>query len=140
MPTSVASSPQDDLKAVPNGSSVYRRIAADWWIDDGEGGRRVSSQAFQDKDGYMSVAVGAVLDEMELGPEAALNGHEGYGLARLDVSFLRLTVHLGLTCLPTESEPWHGGVWGKKTSGVKNRLQGVAEIVVVPGNDSPNSS
>ena len=51
-----------------------------------------------------------------------LEEYDGYGLAKLDVSVLRGQLHLGSTSIATEREPWHGGVWGKKTGGIRNKL------------------
>ena len=127
-----AEGPNDDPHAVPADTVVYRRISPDWWVDDGSGGRRISSQAFQDHPAYMSVAIGLALTELEQPTDVVLDGFDGYGLARLEVSFLRRDLHLGVTREPTEVEPWHGGVWGRKSSGIRNKLANAAVVEVVP--------
>jgi len=80
----------------------------------------------------MSVAIGAVLQSMELPPEKVIDSYDGFGLARLEVTTLRQDIRLGISLIPTESEPWHGGVWGKKTGGVKNKLVTAALMLVEP--------
>jgi hypothetical protein len=110
----------DDPETVPSGSYLYRRIHPDWYVSVGED-FRVSSQAFQDKEGSMSVALGVILDERGLKPEDVLEAFENYGLLRFSVAFIR-SLHLGVIHSPTPAEPWHGEVYGKKTGGVRNKL------------------
>lgn len=124
--------PKDDPVGVPNGSYVYRRIVPEWWIPDGNGGRRLTSAAFIDLRGYVSIGIGKVLEEQGLGPEAAIADHEGYGLARLEVSWIRDSINLGITKEPTDREPWHGAIWGNKTKSIKSQLRAKAVILIEP--------
>jgi hypothetical protein len=117
---------------VPDGTYVYRRIVPEWWIPDGNGGHRLTSAAFIDRQGYVSIGVGEVLTEMSLSPEASLAAHEGYGLAQLGVSWIRSDLNLGMTREPTDLEPWHGALHGKKTPGKKTLLSKNAKILIEP--------
>jgi len=121
----------DDPVGVPNGSRVYRRIPPVWWIPDDDGGKRLTSAAFQDKDGYLSIGVGQVLDELGLAVDDILIGFEGYGLAGLEVAWIR-NLHLGVTREPTEDEPWHGAIWGSKTGSVKRKMSEEASVLIEP--------
>jgi hypothetical protein len=121
----------DDPVEAPAGSHAYRRINPEWWVPDGNGGHRLSTQAFQDNPNYLSVGLGSVLATCGEPPERVLEGYEGYGLADLDVSTIR-GLALGVTSIPTEAEPWHGGIWGKKTGSIKNKLQAMATVLVQP--------
>jgi hypothetical protein len=125
----------DDLDGIPDDTLLYRRIA---W--DMIGGRarvapgeiaQLSGNCFRDYSeekaqamGYpgpcMSFAVGTVLAERRIAPEALLEQYPGYGLAVVEAGALReLTTGSGLSCpqgimlAPTELEPWHGVVFDK---------------------------
>ncbi|SRR6266508_1281508 len=112
--------PLDDPRAVPSGSLLYRRINPDWYIDDGQG-YRVTSQAFHDLRGSLSVALGVVLEEMGLSPDVVVESYDGFGLVSLSTRFVR-SVGLGVVREPTKEEPWHGGIYGKKTGRIKSSL------------------
>lgn len=90
--------------------------------------------AFQDMRGSLSVGLEVVLIELGLSPDAVLADHPGLGLVSLPVSFLR-SLHLGVVKEPTEAEPWHGAVYGKKTGGVRNKLSQTALIVRAPSGE-----
>ena len=52
-----------DDPTIPDDSLVYRRITPEWYkVDPGTGERRLTSAAFSDLGGAMSVAVGIDVD------------------------------------------------------------------------------
>lgn len=115
------------------GSVVYRRINPSWWVPTDDGGRRITSQAFQDSGSYMSVALGVLLEEQGIEPAVVVEGFDGFGLAQLGVDFVR-GLGLGVTVEVDEAntEPWHGGVHGKKTGAIRTSLAGHALLVIEP--------
>lgn len=111
----------DDPAGVPDSSFVLRRITPEWYVPDGQGGHKASSQAFQDLHGAMSVGLSVVLDEMELPHSTPVEAFPGYGLLRFSAAFIR-ELQQGIVRSASEAEPWHGDVHGKKTGSVRNRL------------------
>jgi hypothetical protein len=109
---------------------MYRRINPAWYVDDDEG-RRVTSQAFQDLGGSMSVALGVVLRELGLEPEIVVESYEGFGLMSLSVGFVR-SLSLGVVREPTEVEPWHGAVHGTKSRSIRSKLAQHGQWVRLP--------
>lgn len=87
-------------------------------VPDGNGDMRVSSAAFQNLGAGMSVGLTAVLDLLSRDHLDVLLGHDGYGLLRFNVGWIR-ALQQNLTHSPTEPEPWHGDVVGTKTNGIK---------------------
>ena len=143
----------DDPEAVPDEAFLYRRV--DW---DRIGGRaacpagevaRLSGNAFSDYPnavarsmGYpgacMSVGLGPLLLVAGVGPSQLIEGHEGYGVARIRVGDLRrLTRSTGAPCpqgvmaWPTPAEPWHCVVFeladGERKKAVRAAIAQVAE-------------
>ncbi len=117
--------------SIPPSTVVYRRISPEWYGPPGEETKRVTSAAFQDKQGSLSVALEVVLLELELTPDVVLANHPGYGLVSLSVGLLR-QLNLGVIKEPTEAEPWHGCVYGKKTGSVRSRLSKEAKLIRAP--------
>jgi hypothetical protein len=121
---------------LPADSRAFRRIAPAWYVTDGSGYRRVSSQAFQDKDGAVSVGLECIMAELRLPPDRCLQGHAGYGLTGLGLGFIG---GLGLETRhePTTAEAWHGGIHGKKTGGIRSKLAKAATegLIVLPRTD-----
>ncbi len=77
------------------------------------------------------MALEVVLLELELTPDVVLANHPGYGLVSLSVGLLR-QLNLGVIKEPTEAEPWHGCVYGKKTGSVRSRLSKEAKLIRAP--------
>ncbi|HEY3830750.1 MAG TPA: hypothetical protein VGO03_00500, partial [Acidimicrobiia bacterium] len=124
--------PPDD-PAIPSSSSVYRRFSAQWWVNDGDGGKRLSSQAFQDHPKYVSVGLGVLIEAAGADPYVLLEGHDGYGLAQLSVGYLRQELHFGVVPEPTQGEPFHGGIHGKKTGSKRSKCAKHATVIVAAG-------
>lgn len=73
----------------------------------------------------MSVALGCVLEELGLEPEDVVVSHPGYGLVAVEVGFIR-KLGLGVVHDGNDDEPYHGGVYGRKTGKVRSRLRDAA--------------
>jgi|SRR3954471_16831323 len=120
----------DDDATVLDDEILWRRVPP-WHVvpDQNRVGRTVSSAAFDDDtDGNpMSVVLAGGAD----GPEAVLVGHEGFGLAGFRVSLAR-ELGLGVRRDPTESEPAHAVVVGRKSHGVRKRLRAGSRWVLRP--------
>lgn len=122
---------QDD-PSIPNDTEVWRRITPRWIkFDPAQGRRRPSSEAFQDSRDRtpLSVFLAAELS----GPDEALEGHDGYCLAALNVGFIR-TLGLGVSRHPIRGEdpPGHAWVVGPKTKKTRNKLARNTTWVVGP--------
>lgn len=87
-------------------------------VPDDNGGLRLSSAAFQDLEGGMSVGLTAVLDLISRDYLDVMLGHDGYGLLKFNVGWIR-SLQQNVLHSPTDHEPWHGDVVGKKTGGVR---------------------
>ena len=107
---------------VPDDSSALRRISEDWYVPDGRGGRRVSSAAFQLKDGTISVGLECVILALGLTSVVMISKHPSYGLAAVHIGVVRGDLGLGVRHDPTPEEPWHGGIHGKITKSCRNQL------------------
>jgi len=106
-----------DDQTVADADELWRRIPPDQWKPEGDG-FRVSSGAFQDSsDGTpMSVSLGK-----DNTPQNVLADHPGCCLAAVLAGEAR-AVKQGISRAPTEKDPHHTYVFGKKTGGVKNAL------------------
>lgn len=116
---------------MPSDSFLYRRVSSEWYVEDGTGGRRASTAAFQDLRGSLSVALSVILEHHDRTPADLIAEFPGYGVYRLSVRFVR-SLGLGVISDPTEEEPWHGSVHGKKTGGVKRQLSTGGDWVLHP--------
>ncbi len=133
-----------DDPSIPDGSLVYRRITPEWHkVDPGTGKRRLTTAAFSDLDGAMSIAIGVELEAGGHEPLEVVAKHPGYGLVALPVDELR-RLGLGVVRSPTDGELCHGDVYGKKTGSKRKKLRDMAEPrwVLKPDslNDTPGAS
>lgn len=116
-----------DDPTIPDDSVVFRRVTPEWFkVDPGTGQRRLTSAAFSDLGGAMSVAIGADLDAGHREAVEVVEGHPGYGLVALPVGELR-RLGLGVVRSPMDGELCHGDVRGKKTKGTRSKLRVLAE-------------
>lgn len=123
---------------MPSESFLYRRISPQWYCRDSAGGWRVTTAAFQDLRGSLSVAIGVVLERHNRRPEDVIAKFPGYGLYRLTAGFVR-SLGLGVVLDPTDEEQWHGSIYGKKTGSIKARLAVNGEWVVRPAEPASGS-
>lgn len=124
-----------DDPTIPNESIVYRRITPEWYkVDPGTGKRRLTTAAFSDHGGAMSVAIGVELEAGRYEPTEILANCPGYGLVAISVGELR-RLGMGVVRSPTDGELCHGDVHGKKTRATKKKLRDAAEQhwIVKPG-------
>lgn len=129
-----------DDPTIPDESVVYRRITPEWYkVDPSTGQRRLTSAAFSDLGGAMSVAVGIDIETEQHQPLDVVANHPGYGLVALEVGDLR-RLGLGVVRSATEGEVCHGDVHGNKTKGTKNKLRVLAEQnwIRKPSVDAPD--
>src|SRR5436305_11067683 len=116
-----------DDPTIPDEAQLWRRIPPRWFHHDESLGRlRPAKAAFDDDDDSpMSV----VIADESRGPEAALAGHEGYALVAFTAGLAR-ACGLRITRAPTDDEPAHAFVSGRKTDDVRRRLARGAQWVV----------
>lgn len=114
--------PVSVLPRIPDESSALRRINPDWYVDDGKGGRRISSMAFQLKAGGISVGLECILFAMRLPLDVMVASYPSYGLAALGIRMVREDLGLEVRHDPTDAEPWHGGIHGRITGACRNKL------------------
>jgi hypothetical protein len=114
---------------IPNSAELWRRIVAIWWVwDEKLGGRRISSQAFENsKDGSGT----SVVLVAESSVEEVLSGHAGYGLAVLTVGAAR-EANQGVRRVPLQDVPGHAQIEGRKSASVKRQLVAACRLIVEP--------
>ena len=120
----------DDDATILGDEILWRRVPP-WHVvpDQNRVGRTVSSGAFDDDTDGSPMSV--VLAAGAAGPDTVLVGHEGFGLVGFRASLAR---ELGLSVRrdPTESEPAHAVVVGRKSHGVRKRLRAGSNWVLRP--------
>lgn len=100
---------------------------------------RPSSAAFDDhKNGSpMSITLSDTLGEIGRSYESVLSGYEdGFSLAAITAGIVR-EHDQGAAREPTDDEPAHGVVFGKKTRGVKRKLAKASVWIVEPDLPAP---
>lgn len=124
-----------DDPTIADTANLWRRIPADWVVEDQNLGRlRPSSKAFQDHPNGtpMSVLLGDDVTNDGRTAMDALKGLSGFGLVSFSAGFVRQQCGQGVARDPTPDEPAHAVVFGTKTGGVRNRLAKVADWVIKP--------
>ena len=128
LPFSVNSHPLDD-PSIQDSAVLWRRIPPQWWVaDERSGGRRLSTQAFENsRDGSgTSVALAA-----ETTLEIITAGFAGYGIAALTAAVPRAFAQ-GVRRVPIDNFPGHAQIEGKKTNSVKKGLVAAALMIKEP--------
>jgi hypothetical protein len=123
-----------DDDTILNEAELYRRVPPQWLVrDENLGTVRPSSQAFQDSPNGspMSVTLADVLSAAGREPSSVLSGHQGFGLVAITAGLAR-ECQQGIMRDPTEEEPAHALVFGKKTGGVKSKFAKQSRWVVEP--------
>jgi len=118
-----------DAPEVHDEWGLLRRIPPWHFTWEADGAVRPSGAAFDDdQDGNpMSVVVA----EECAGLEKVLEGHEGFALVRIPVGVAKEKGQR-IVLAPTEAEPAHALVVGKKTKSVRRALARASEWVVPP--------
>lgn len=121
---------------------LLRRIPPEHVKGDGQGGLRITSQAFDPPyggDGF-SVYVEELLEAHGLHAEAVLDGHEGFGFVALPASVIRAE-NLMITLSPDEDDgprgQAHADVTGSLPTAVRRRLARAARVHRWPGTRAP---
>ena len=113
---------------------LWRRIHPLWYVTSVDTGQRsITSQAYQNgkSSDHMSVSL-ADRQDAPKSPEEAVSGkYDGYGLVEFSIAFAR-SLEQGVSHTPTQEEPAHGSVTGKKTNAVKNALKAESTLLVKP--------
>ena len=119
-----------DDPTIHNEDVLWRRIHPRWVKPDEKiGGVRLTSEAFQNSSDGSPMSV--VLAKEHGNPEAVLEGHEGYSLASITACLARENCQ-GIARDPTQENPAHALVFGKKTEATSKKLARGAEWVVPP--------
>src|SRR5882724_4978871 len=121
-------------KTILDEADLYRRIPPNQIVrDENQGILRPSSQAFEDsRDGTpMSVVLADVLSAAGRAPESVLIRLEGFALASITAGLAR-DCGQGVARDPTDDEPAHALVFGKKTGSVRGRLAKECRWVIEP--------
>ena len=121
----------DDDLSIGNKEDLWRRIFPRWWVHDANlGGKRLSTAAFEDSKNPHSPMSVTIASECA-SPDVLLAGHDGYGLAVFTAGDAR-DCRQKVARTPTEDDPAHASVIGKKTGSVKNCLRRVARVLKEP--------
>jgi hypothetical protein len=120
----------DDDPTIPDETILWRRIPPRWFHRDESLGRlRPAKAAFDDDPDGSPMSV--VIADESRGQAAVLAGHEGYGLAAFTAHLAR-ECRLRIARAPTDDEPAHAVVVGRKTDSVRRRLARGSDWVVLP--------
>ena len=125
--------PEDDL-TVPDDERLLRRVPPQLIVwNENTGARQVSTGAFSDSsDGSgMSVSLAGVLEAAGVPDEHVLGGYDGFGLVAITAGLARAQ-NQGVIRDPTETDPSHAEVVGKKTRAVKRAFKREATWIVCP--------
>jgi len=129
----VVDSPADD-NTIENDWRLFRRISPQWLVPDGAGGRRVSTQAFQNhptNPQAFSVHIERVLQQLGLPNESIIAGHSGYSVVAITAGLVRQHKQL-IQRAPETLDPAHAHVLGKKPGSVKKAFSEAAVWVIPP--------
>lgn len=118
-----------DDPAIPDDADLHRRIPPIWWVpDERTGGRRLSTQAFENsRDGSGT----SVFIASETTVDATMLGFAEYGLASLKASVPRAHSQ-GVRRVPVAGLPGHAQIEGRKSRGVKQALVSACQLVKEP--------
>ena len=125
--------PDDDL-TISDEDRLFRRVPPEWVVcDDNRRPIAVSSAAFSNSsDGSgMSVSIESVMTRKNLSEQDILREYEGFGLVAITAGLAREKGQ-GIVKKPTDRDPAHGEVTGKKRVSVKRAFKRNAEWIVRP--------
>lgn len=121
-----------DDPTIADDDKLWRRVCPEWIVpDSNRGGKRLSSQAFEDsRDGSpMSVFLAAVV--LCGGRDADVLVFPGYGMVSITAGLAR-ECDQRVCRDPSPEEPAHALVAGKKKKSVKYRFLDAMEWVIDP--------
>lgn len=120
--------PADD-HAIRDDDRALRRVHPKWVVRESDGTVRLSSAAFRDDE--MSINLKSLMSKAGRPPEDTLTGYPDFGLAEIVVADIR-SLKLGVVAAPTQEEPAHAIVTGRKTQSVCRKLRDRAACLVWP--------
>lgn len=124
--------PDDAL--VGDQAELWRRIHPTWWVKDENLGRgRISSAAFEDSRDRTPMSV-TISDRLANKEEALVmfpQRFPGYGMASLTAGHAR-SCGQGVHPLPTQDDPAHAYVVGRKTDSTRRRLLRGTTVLLEP--------
>ena len=131
--------PGRDHKAdtsIPDDAILWRLVNPHFQKDDGHGGIRFTTQAFQNRPESQATSffLADVVRESGRVVEDLVADRPGFGVVAISVRDVR---SLGLKVIrdPTDDEPAHVLVPGKKTGAIRTGLKKAAQWVVRPSSD-----
>lgn len=123
-----------DDASIADHVALWRRINPIWVIvDHNRGGRRLSSQAFQNypnRDAF-SVCISCDAEALGASPEDLIIGHSGYGVASFPTGLAR-QLEQAVVRAPLDSEIAHGHVVGKKPKSVMRAFAAQSFVLIDP--------
>ncbi len=128
------SGPIADDPTILDADPLWRRIPPRHFVpDENRGGMRPSSAAFEDHPNGtpMSVVLGKEVLAANRGPESVLTGLDGYGLVEFTAGLARESGQSVIRA-PTQQEPAHAEVVGKKTGSVRRKLARSSTWIIPP--------
>jgi hypothetical protein len=128
----------EDDATISNDAQLWRRIPPWHLVLDKNFGRiRPSSAAFDDdpEGTPMSVALGDDVLAAGREPVTVLAGHDDFFLASVRAALAR-SLKQGIVRRPTQVEPAHAEVLGRKTDSVRRKFARAAVWVIAPSDDS----
>jgi len=127
-----------DDRSIGDEVLLWRRIPPLWYVSDGQGGRRLSSAAFQnyrDSDGRVhsafSVCISCDAEEEGADPHGYIASHPGHGVAAFSAGLAR-SLEQRVARVPLEGELAHGHVIGNKPKSVQKALRRGATLLIEP--------
>jgi len=123
-----------DDPTIANHAELWRRVPPSWVVpDENRGGYRPSSQAFHDSADRspMSVLIAETMLADGRGPQDAVADDPTFLLASFTAGEAR-SLEQGVARTPTDAEPAHGSVFGRKTKQVYRALSRLARWVIAP--------
>ena len=130
--------PPDDDLTISDDDRLFRRVPPNLIVwNDNAGAPEVSSAAFFDSsDGTgMSVSVESVLRDEGLTERDVLRGYDGFVLVAIAARLVREQGQV-IVKKPTDSDPAHAEVIGRKTRGTRRTFKRNALWIVAPSESS----
>lgn len=119
----------DDDLTIADDSELWRKITPLHVVQQPDGGQRLSSAAFQNREGdKLSVLLEDTVRETGRTEADILAGFDGYKLASIPAGSAR-DLGQAIVRAPEEGEPAHCHMVGKKSKSVKRRLARSARII-----------
>lgn len=118
-----------DDTSIPDETRLYRRLHPEQVIwDDNERRVRPSSAAFKDE--FLSISLGNELARISEPPSFALRDHPQHSLGWLTAEFARAEEQ-AVASIPTDTDPTHGEVVGRKKGARSTRLAKKVQIEIL---------